>query len=170
MNKRIFRVFESLLFLATTFVLFSSFYFQYFQELQPCPLCLMQRLCIFFIFFLCLSGMFLSTLKRARIITFWQVFFSLAGIFFVSRQLWLQSLSAENVPACLPGLDVLIRYFPWQEVAHALFWGDGECAESTWRLWGLSMAGWAAIYFIFSTFLSGFLFWRLKKTPITYTP
>lgn len=164
MSKRVFRIFQNVLFLITTLVLFTSFYLQYFRGFVPCPLCVMQRICVFLLFMFCLMGMALSTLRRARVVTLFQLFFSLAGLFFAGRQLWLQSLSPESVPACMPGLDILIQYFPWQDVAHALLWGAGDCADASWRFLGYSMATWSACYFSFVFIVSAFLFWQLKNT------
>jgi disulfide bond formation protein DsbB len=93
-----------------------------------------------------------------------QCFFACAGLFFALRQLWLQSLPAGTAPACMPGLDILIRYFPWQDVAHALLWGSGDCAESTWNFLGISMAGWSAVYFSFMALSTLYLYFR-TQTP-----
>lgn len=146
----------------TAFVLFFSFYAQLVLGLQPCPLCIMQRICVFVL--MGLMGFTLSTLKRARILSLLQCFVACAGLFFALRQLWLQSLPPGSTPACMPGLDVLIHYFPWQEVARALLWGSGDCAEATWHFLGISMAGWAALYFIFMAF-STFYLYRRTRTP-----
>ena len=135
MIKRTYRKIQTLLSLITLFVLFASFYFQYFLGLQPCPLCLMQ------------------------------VVISCAGLFFSIRQLWLQSLPAGKVPACMPGLDVLIHYFPWQTVARSLFWGTGDCAQISWHMLGISMPGWSALYFLFMA-LTGLFLVRSTRTVI----
>jgi protein dithiol:quinone oxidoreductase len=148
----------------TVGVLFASFYFQYAVGLAPCPLCLMQRLCVFLL--LAIMGLSFRTLKKARRISFLQIIFASAGLFFALRQLWLQSLPAANVPACMPGLDILIRYFPWQTIAKTLFWGTGDCAEATWHFWGISMAGWSALYFSFMLLMGCFLFWCTRAQPM----
>lgn len=150
----------------TLLVLFTSFYFQYIVGLIPCPLCIMQRVCVFLL--LAVMGFRFSTLKRAHRISFWQIIFAGAGLFFAARQLWLQSLPASQVPACMPGLDILIRYFPWKTVAQTLLWGTGDCAEVTWSLWGISMPGWCAMYFIFMIFMGCFLFWHTR--PSRFNP
>lgn len=162
MIKRTYRQIQGFLILATLFVLFASLYFQYGLGLQPCPLCLMQRFCVFLLLAL-LSGS-IGTLRKARIFSFIQVVVSLAGLFFSLRQLWLQSLPAGKVPACMPGLDIMIHYFPWQTVARALFWGAGDCAEKTWSMLGISMPGWSAMYFLFMAVMSIILFMRTRTT------
>lgn len=144
----------------TLSVLFASFYFQYVVGLVPCPLCLMQRLCLFLL--LAVMGFSFRTQKRAHRISMLQIIVASAGLFFALRQLWLQSLPATHVPACMPGLDILIRYFPWKTIAQSLLWGTGDCAEVSWRLWGISMAGWSAMYFVFMVLMGCFLFWGTR--------
>lgn len=155
---------QSLLFILTVLVLLSSLYFQYVQGLQPCPLCLMQRICVF-ILFIC-TGIGLCITKKAHVISVIMVLISCAGLFFASRQIWLQSLPEGKVPACIPGLDIMIQYFPWQKVALALFWGAGDCADKAWSLFGISMAGWSALYFLFMIIIALLLYSRTKFSAL----
>lgn len=157
-----FKSIQYCLMLITFLVLASSFYFQYAMGLQPCPLCLMQRLCVF----LLLTIIFFSFFTyKVRLLSYMQLLFSCAGLYFALRQLWLQTLPEGMAPACMPGLDVLIKYFPWQTVAHALFWGSGECGQVSWQLLGISMPGWSALYFIFMAFTSLLLVISKPKVP-----
>lgn len=161
MPKRTYRIILILLSAISFFVLGASVYFQYYKGLMPCPLCLMQRFTVAAIFFFSLMGVCLTTLSRARFVSLMHIILSLAGIYFATRQLWLQALPAEHIVSCVPGLEVLMRYFPWQEVAKALFWGSGECGEVQWQMLGLSMPAWSLLYFIGILILATFLF---KKT------
>lgn len=139
---------EVLLTVVSALMLSASFWFQYGMGLAPCPLCIMQRLCVAL---LLLSGLVLCVSKRPMLRVFswlFQMLMALAGIFFAARQLWLQSLPPANLPACLPDLSLLLRYFPLQDVLHALFWGSGDCAEKEWSWLGISMPGWVLFYFI----------------------
>src|SRR5687767_9849454 len=99
MTKRNYRIFQALLLLATLFILTAAYYFQFVKGLNPCPLCIMQRVCAFLLGMLCLMGLLLQTMKRARHVAGFQMFFALAGLFFAGRQLWLQSLPPEQTPA-----------------------------------------------------------------------
>ena len=159
-----YRRLQHLMFLLSLSVIGAAFYFQYISGLQPCPLCMMQRFCAFLFILCCLMGLRLSTRQGNRILVAFQVFFAASGLFFATRQLWLQSLPAGDVPACLPGFDVLIHYFPWHDVLIALFWGTGECAEVVWSLLGLSMPAWAAFYFLILFAVSGLVFIRLMPS------
>ncbi|CEK11763.1 disulfide bond formation protein B [Legionella hackeliae] len=151
------------LFLVSAIVLGCSFYFQYVKGLVPCPLCLMQRFCVFWLVVVGFVGIFWNSLKAVKWLSILQIIVALGGLFFATRQLWLQSLPSNQTPACMPELGVLIRYFPWSDVLHALFWGAGDCAEVSWRWLGLSMPAWSALYFLFMLLTSAWNLWKLPK-------
>ncbi|KTD44797.1 disulfide bond formation protein B [Legionella parisiensis] len=164
MRKITYRKIQTFNAMLTLFVLFASFYFQYVVGLTPCPLCIMQRVCVLLL--LAVMGLSFRTLKRARIISVLQVIIACAGLYFALRQLWLQSLPEGEAPACMPGLDILIRYFPWQTVVKTLFWGTADCAEVSWQMLGISMPGWCALYFLFMVLTGCFLFWNTRKSVL----
>lgn len=141
-----------------------SFFLQYFKGLEPCPLCLMQRLCIISIFLLSAAGLFLHEPMQNKLSLKIQFVFICAGLFFALRQLWLLSLPGDQIPACLPGLAVLIHYFPWQDTVHALFWGSGDCTKVKWTFLGLSLPLWATLYFLFIGFMNSLIYHKLNHT------
>lgn len=155
-NSRQYRIWLLLWVTITMTVLMASFYFQFVQKLEPCPLCLMQRFSVMILLALSMMALFMGVSARAITIARLQMIIALAGLYFAGRQLWLQWLPETQTPSCLPGLDVLMRFFPWQDVAKALFLGAGECAEVSWRWLGLTMPAWAALYFI-AMFLAGLI-------------
>ncbi len=163
-SKRVYRNIQSFLLLSTILVITAAFYFEYAMGLQPCPLCLMQRCCAFLLGTCCLMGITLGTLRRARIVAGLQLFFSASGIFFAARQVWLQSLPKDSSTMCMPGLDILMRYFPWNVVLKALFWGTADCGEVTWRWLGLTMPAWSALYFMLIFLICGLVFWWVGKS------
>lgn len=164
MTKYTYQKVQNCLSLLTFFILGTSFYLQYMRGLQPCPLCLMQRFCLILLLLSCVIGVCSSTLRLSRVITVFQILFSIAGLFFAGRQLWLQSLPVGQAPACIPDFNVLIRYFPWKDILHALLWGAGDCAEVTWKLLGLSIAAWSALYFLFILIVSTIVLLGLNKS------
>ncbi len=164
MTKKSYQVMQHMLLMFTLLILGATFYFQYVKNLQPCPLCLMQRYSAFLLALTCLVGLRVSSLKRAKTLAIFQMTFAFLGAVFAIRQMWLQFFPAEHTSACLPGFDVLIHYFPWQDVLHALLWGAGECAEVTWKWLGLPMSVWASFYFLTMFVASGVGFILLKKS------
>ena len=168
MIKDTFRVCQTLLFLLTLFVLAASLYFQYVKGLEPCPLCIMQRACVVLALVLCaVAALSRSVVLHKRLILF-QLLLAFAGLYFSGRQLWLQTLPPDQLAACLPGMEVLLHYFPWRDILHALIFGAADCGEVTWRWLGFSMPAWSALYFtVFfaSTFFTRYLL--VPKSPET---
>ena len=142
----------------------TAFYMQYAMGLDPCPLCMMQRIVIYI-----LGAFFLASLIHRpgiigqRIYASMITLFSLAGIGFASRQLWLQSLPPEEVPACGPSLDYMIEVLPWMEVLSVMMRGTGDCAKVAWTFLSLSIPGWTLIAFICFALL-GLMQWRRQPT------
>ncbi len=163
MNKPVYRKLQSVLLLLSMVVLSTAIYFGFVDGLQACPLCLMQRFCTFLFGFFCLMGLTLSTLHRARGVAVMQMLCMAAGIYFSSRQLWLQSLPVDSTAVCMPGFDALIHYFSNAQIITALFWGTGDCAEVTWRFLGLSMPAWSALYFLIMFLVSAVVFFGLRR-------
>jgi disulfide bond formation protein DsbB len=143
-------------------VLGLSFYLQFVKGFEPCPLCLMQRICIILIIMFGAINLYRISYKQPSLMIM-QTLWSVLGLYFASRQLWLLSLPSDQVPACMPGLTILIHYFPWQETARALFWGSGNCTEINWSWLGLSLPTWSALYFIASGSTSGLIYYRERQ-------
>lgn len=160
MTKIAYRNIQSLMLILSVGVFLGSLYLQFAIGLHPCPLCLMQRWTAFTL--ILLMGVRLGTQAKAHVVSFLKLIVSAAGLFFAIRQLYLQSLPPEQAPACLPGLDILVKYFPWQAIVKALIWGTGECAEAPWTIFGISLAGYGAIYFTIMVVLSLILFVRTR--------
>lgn len=143
-----------------------ALYFQYVQGLAPCPLCMTQRA------FVSLAGA-LALLAAVhnprpagvRVYAGLTLLAAIAGGFFSSRQLWLQSLPPDQVPACGPPLDYIMANFPLFDALQVLMRGDGNCAEVSWQLFGLSMPAWVLIIFIGLAVLSVWQWWRAGAKP-----
>ena len=163
MTKPFYRSLQAGLLLLTILVIGWAYYLQYVGGFQPCPLCLTQRFFVFILVVIGMVGVCQQSLERVKIISGSQILAALIGLIFAVRQLWLQHLPVGQAPACIPDFGVLIRYFPWMDVMHALFWGAGDCAEVAWKWLGLSMAGWSALYFLMMLIVSGFVFFRLRQ-------
>jgi disulfide bond formation protein DsbB len=132
----------------TFFVLLSSYALEYFFNLTPCPLCIMQRFCTVVLAFLCLLYFVLP--REWKRTGFWmmQFIFILIGIISAGRQLWLQLFATHDSSLCMPGFEELIHYFSWDVILKMMFWGSNDCATVSWTLMGLPMSVWSMGYFI----------------------
>lgn len=142
--------------LGTLGLMLTGYYMQFVMKLIPCPLCITQRFFIIGVGITALAAFFHQPQKLGR-----RLYASLGAVLaiigggFSSRQVWLQSLPPDQVPACGPDLSYLIENFPLKEAFMVLVRGDGNCAEVTWTFLGLSIAGWTLVAF------SGLLFINL---------
>ena len=74
--------------------------------------------------------------------------FAAAGAGIAGRQIWLQSVPADELPACLPSLDYMLEALPFQEIVGLLLHGTAECAKISWTLFGMSIPEWSLLAFV----------------------
>ncbi len=117
--------------------------------LDPCPLCITQRMFYVGIGLFAFFGLITSRAQWAqRLSAVLLVLCAVGGIVTAGRQVWLQHLPPELVPECGPGLHYWLENEPWLKTLSLLFKGDGNCAEVNWLFMGLSIAEWSLIWFV----------------------
>ncbi len=123
-----------------------ALYAQHGLGLEPCPLCVFQRVAVLVLGFVFLAAYAHDPAKLgARVYGTLATVAAATGILFAWRQLWLQGLPADQVPECGPGIDYIMSVFPLREAVAMVFEGSGDCAKIDWTFLGLSMAGWVLI-------------------------
>ncbi len=126
-----------------------ALYAQYQLFLDPCPLCVFQRMAIIGIGLLCLiAALHDPDLWGGRIYALLIGLVAAAGAAVAGRHVWLQNLPADEVPTCGPGFNYIIESFPLGEALSMIFQGSGECAEVHWQFMGLSMPAWMLVWFV----------------------
>ena len=123
-----------------------AYYLQYVKGLQPCPLCMVQRL-----FFYAMLFFFVVGALHGRWVKLWSglvVLSAVGGAAAASRHVWLQSLPPDKVPQCGPDLFFMLENFPFSRTFEKLLYGSGECAAVDWTFLGLSIAGWTLAWFV----------------------
>ncbi len=131
--------------LGSAFLLSAAEVFMHVQSLEPCLLCVSQQLAFFAIGLA--AAIALALHSRSSVFPAIIGIVSVGGGALAVRQLWLQSLPADEVPACGASFEYLVDVLPLGELIGAMISGTGECAEIDWSLFGVSMAGWALIAF-----------------------
>lgn len=124
-------------------------YMQHAMGLAPCALCITQRVFIIAIGLVAFAAFIHNpdSIGR-RIYAGLGIMLAAGGAYFANHHMWLQSLPADQAPACGPGLEYILDTFPLQEALTVLLRGDGNCAEVVWSFLGLSIAGWTLVAFI----------------------
>jgi len=127
-----------------------ALYAQYVLHLEPCPLCIFQRVAMIALGVAFLLGALVGPKSSGgrRAWSLLAVLMALAGIAVAGRHLWIQSLPADQVPACGPPLEYMRHMMSFSKLLVKVFTGSGECAQVTWRFLGLAMPGWVLICFI----------------------
>jgi len=125
-----------------------ALYFQHVVGLEPCPLCIFQRISVMLlgIIFL-LAALHNPGATGTRIYGFFVTLSSLLGIGIAARHLWLQYGPHEEL-GCGPGLDYMMEVMPLDEVVSSVFKGTGDCGEILWSLFGISIPGWTLLFFL----------------------
>ncbi|KAA8981307.1 disulfide bond formation protein B [Halospina sp. K52047b] len=142
------RIVFSLIALACVAVLGVALYMEHMMGLEPCPLCMLQRMAFVGVGLVALLAALIGPSGwGVRLGGGLMVIPALAGGGLAGRQLWLQNLPADQVPPCGPGYDYLRETFPLTEVIRMALEGDGSCAEIQWQFLGLSIPGWSFVLF-----------------------
>jgi len=135
--------------LACAGLLAFALYLQYYEFQDPCPLCILQRAAfIALLIVFVIAAMHGPARVGTYIYSFLLVIIALVGGGIAARQVWLQHLPEDLIPACGPGLDYMLDRFPMALVLQKIFKGSGECAEVNWRFLGLSIAEWSLVWFV----------------------
>jgi disulfide bond formation protein DsbB len=127
----------------------SALYLQYVLRQEPCPLCMVQR-----VIFISIGVVFfiaaLHNPKRiaVRVYSGLIVLLSLTGVAVAGRHIWIQHLPKDQVPACGPGLDFMLKNFPMADVLQELMHGSGECAAKGWTFLTLGIPEWSLISYV----------------------
>lgn len=124
-------------------------YFQNHLGLEPCYLCITQRVFVIAVGVIFLiAGLHNPAATGQKIYAGLATLAALGGSFFSIKQLWLQGLPEDKVPACGPPVDYLFDAFSATDAISMLLRGDGNCAEVQWQLLGISMPGWVLVSFV----------------------
>jgi disulfide bond formation protein DsbB len=123
-----------------------AWYAQAILQLDPCPLCIFQRVGVAGLALLFL----LAALHHPRgwgasVYGGLLVLAALATMGVAARHLWIQHLPEGAVPACGATLSYMLDVFPLTAVIRKVLTGSGECARISWSFLGVSMPGWVLI-------------------------
>ncbi|MWJ27679.1 disulfide bond formation protein B [Halomonas sp. ZH2S] len=140
--------------------------------LAPCPLCIFQRVAVL------ATAAVLAVAAvhnpHGRLGTAVYGVLGLVtvggGAFIAGRHVWLQTLPADKVPSCGPGLDYMLDILPLQDVVGMVLSGSGECAEIDFMLLGLSLPAWTLIGFAILALVPLRLLWLAWAKGAKFIP
>ena len=137
---------------------FAVLYLQGVLYLDPCPLCIIDRVLIISmgVFFL-LALIHNPARTGQRIYGIINLTLVTLAMIVAGRHVWLQYLPPDKVPECGAGLDFMLETMPLNDVLVTIFKGSGECADIQWTFLGLSIPEQTILLF------TGFLFLILMQ-------
>ena len=119
---------------------------QHVVGLDPCPLCIFQRMSYLAVALLELLAAVLSPRASSRWLGGLVLLSALTGAGIAGWHVWLQ-MNPQGM-SCGPGLATMLENFPLTEVLPKVFRGSGDCSESAWRLLGMTIADWSLLWFV----------------------
>lgn len=134
-------------FLACAGMMGYAFYAQMGLGLEPCPLCMFERVGVVLLGLAFLGNALLAPAsgwgRGVGIALLLLAAAVPAGV--ATRHVYIQSLPEGSVPSCGATLDYMLEVFPVFTVVRKVLTGGGECARIDWTFLGLSMPAWVLI-------------------------
>ncbi|MGH8750506.1 MAG: disulfide bond formation protein B [Burkholderiales bacterium] len=137
------------LFLACAGLFGFGLYLQHVQHLEPCPLCIFQRMAFIATGVVALAGAIHNPGRTGKMA--YAVTLSLCaaiGAAIAGRHVWLQNSPPSQAVACGPDLEYMLEAFPLTKALPLVFKGSGDCGKIIWSWLGLSIPQWALLWFI----------------------
>jgi disulfide bond formation protein DsbB len=142
----------------------AALWIQLTYQLEPCPLCITQRIIfivlgLLFVFFVWLPLNFF-----VRIIYLIAIgITSIVGLIFSARHVLIQQKYITVPAECGIDLDYMFENFPLMEAFNLLFQGTGDCSKVDWTFYGLSLPMMAFLGYLFFLIYALFIFKKIKK-------
>jgi disulfide bond formation protein DsbB len=156
-----FRALSSITVLVSIALLAAAYYFELVVGLEPCPMCMMQRIVVFVLGWIALIAAIHNPEQRFGRVSYAITagLVSLAGVAIAIRHSWIQAYPPEDIPDCGAPLEYMLDILPFQEILTYMLTGSASCTEVSWSFLGLTMPNWMIVVFIgYSVY--AFLLWR----------
>ena len=141
-----------------------SLFSQYVLKMNPCVMCIQQRMSLFFIAFLALPCLLMPLHRRigqtsaALILSIPTLF----GGYIAAKQTWLQTLPISEQPDCGAPWTFRLRDAPLFDLYEPLIRGTGRCGEIH-HLFGISLPVWGVISFSVIACVIWGMWWHTRR-------
>jgi protein dithiol:quinone oxidoreductase len=134
-------------FLVCAALLGYALYTQFYQGLEPCPLCIFQRIGMALLGLVFLFAALHDPGHAGRAV--YAVLLGIAALLtaaVAARHVYVQHLPPGSLPSCGAPLAMLLKFTPVLQLIRKVLTGSGECGEVNWRFLGLAMPTWVLIW------------------------
>jgi protein dithiol:quinone oxidoreductase len=124
-----------------------ALYTQFYEGLEPCPLCIFQRIGVALLGIVFLVAALHDPRGSGRYgYAFAIALAALVTGAIAARHLYVQSLPLGSLASCGAPLAVLMKFMPVWQLIRKVLMGSGECAVVNWSFLGLAMPAWVLIF------------------------
>lgn len=153
-------------FLVAFLMVVAALSIQHLEQIKPCPLCVIERMVVFFLAIFFLIAVIHRTGGR-----WWQIGFhgfgallAMVGMLISGRHVWLQYFAPKgDYAACGPDLRYMLEHFPLQRTVEFLLHSNGNCATVDKVIFNVSLSGWAFAYFFFACIICLSIMWMYYR-------
>ncbi len=136
-------------FLASFGLVAFALYIQTKDNLEPCPLCISQRIAYMGLGLLFLIAAIHNPGKTGRkLYGILHLAAAATGAVIASRHIWIQANPDKVMAECGAGFDYIFKNFPFKKAIDLVFKGTGECTSIDWTLFDLTIPQLSLICFI----------------------
>ena len=133
-------------------------------NLEPCPLCVSQRIVFILIGFIFLVFSFMSPTRLIKFIHLVSLsVVNIVGMVFAIKHILIQGKWITVPAECGIDLDYMFENFPIREAFSLLFKGTGDCSEIDWLFLGLSLPQLALIAYIMFCVITFYIYKKINK-------
>ena len=145
-------------------MLYGIYYLQEELGLEPCPMCILQRIALISIGVTALvTAIHGPRAWGLKVYSGLIVLFAILGGGVSIRHSYLQHFPPK-VETCGSDLEFLVGNFPLTQAIPKIFAGTGSCSNIDWRFLGLTIPEWTLVWFVIFAVIA---IWAVaaKKTP-----
>lgn len=140
-----------------------SFFAQYVLMLNPCPLCILQRVAVLTVTLFALIAACLPN-RHTMPRTFSALFVSIPAVWGWSvavYQIWLQSLPEMERPSCGAPWSFRLRNWPLFDLWEPVIRGFGDCGIREYVI-GVPLPVWSVIFFSIVLLILWRMWWKAR--------
>jgi disulfide bond formation protein DsbB len=127
-----------------------AYYVQFALGIEPCPLCIFQRIVFIAMGIFFLAGAIHNPAATGRrVYGVLLLLTACVGVGIAAWHVWVQHQPPDPMAGCAPGWNYMIDNFPISKVLKMAFTGEADCAQITWTFLGVSMPAWTLVTYVF---------------------
>lgn len=135
-----------------------ALYLQHIQQMQPCPLCVIQRYMFLAVGVASLVSAISGKIREGTVLA---LMAALGGLYAVGKHLYV--IANPGFSCGIDPMETFLNKIPTAEYLPWLFRADGLCAGATDSVMGLAIPQWSAIWFVVLSVLLVFVLVRKAR-------